>query len=187
MVRSAIEKKKKPKGPTRTHETVGKNIYFYSTRSPFSNFHPVPGGLEHEGVVLPTSEHHMMLAKALQNGNTEIAEKIRKARTPAEAKQLGRDIQPFNKERWRETNLGIVTRILVSKFRHPDLRDHLLSTDGCMLYEASPKDPIWGIGISVRHAASGMAHKGENRLGKALMRARTVLNEERLGVVQWDR
>ena len=93
MVRSAIEKKKKkPKGPTRTHETVGKNLYFYSTRSPFSNFHPVPGGLEHEGVVLPTSEHHMMLAKALQNGNAEIAEKIRKARTPAEAKAAAKEV-----------------------------------------------------------------------------------------------
>lgn len=186
MVRSAIEKKKK-KGPRRTHETVGRHVYFYSTLSPFSNFHPVPGGLEHEGVTLPTSEHHMMLAKALQNGNEEIAEKIRKARTPAEAKELGRAIQPFNKARWNETNVGIVTRILVSKFRRPDLRDSLLSTGNCTIYEASAKDKVWGIGISVRHAASGMAHKGENRLGKALMNARTVLNEERLGVVQWDR
>ena len=186
MVGSAIDKKKR-KGPTRTHEKLGKQIYFYSAKSPFSNFYPVPDGFEHEGIVLPTSEHHMMLAKALQNGNEENAEKIRKAKTPAQAKALGRKIEPFNKERWRETSLGIVTNILVSKFRHPQMQDHLLSTDGCMLYEASAKDSLWGIGVSVRHAACGMAHKGQNLLGKALVRARTILNDERLGVVPWDR
>ena len=39
-------------------------------------------------------------------------------------------------------------------------------------YEASPKDKIWGIGISVKQAREGKLHNGQNKLGRALDRAR---------------
>lgn len=182
MVQPAIAKHhhhKKGASPPKScgHES-GNVIYFYGNSSPLSNFHNVPGGFEHEGVTLPTSEHHMMHAKAVQNGDVERADAIQKAKTPMNAKKLGRKVAPFDQQLWGVTRQGIVTDILVSKFRVPSMKEALFSTDDKELCEASPTDCIWGIGINIAAAVRGEKHRGSNLLGKALMRARDILREE---------
>lgn len=54
-----------------------------------------------------------------------------------------------------------------SENRH--LKEELLSTGDAELVEDSDKDSFWGIGVD---------RKGQNQLGKALVRLRTQLRDE---------
>lgn len=155
-------------------------IYFYghSNGKPhphFSNFFPVPGGFEHNEVQFKTSEHALMYEKALLMGDAATALKIRNAKNPLDAKRLGRKVKPWNQARWEANCEGIMTAILVSKFSVPAMRPLLADTGTSNIYEASPRDKIWGIGISVAKAEAGGKHDGRNLLGKCLMRARDSL------------
>ena len=150
--------------------------YFYSNLCPESNFYKVEGGVTHNGINLPTSEHHFMYAKAMLMGDHESAARIKAAKTPGQAKQLGRRVKPFDHKLWTDSCEEIVTGILVSKFSTPNLKAYLLSIEG-NIYEASPTDKIWGIGISVKDAENGATHNGRNLLGKCLMKTRDILRE----------
>lgn len=156
------------------------NVYFYKTRSPFSNFYPVPDGFTYMNVHLPTSEHHLMFQKALLMGDAVSALKIREAKTPAAAKRLGRKVSPWDLNLWKAHSQDIMTNILIAKFQHPDMRDFLVNTGNADLYEAAPNDKIWGIGISVKDAKAGKQHNGLNQLGRCLMAARAALTDVEL-------
>jgi ribA/ribD-fused uncharacterized protein len=68
----------------------------------------------------------------------------------------------------------------VAKFgQHPELRQFLLGTGDRVLVEASPRDQIWGIGMSASNElATSPGHwRGLNLLGFALMQARQQLRE----------
>ena len=151
------------------------DVYFYGNASPFSNFYPVINGFTYDGVHLPTSEHHLMYQKALLMGDAATAGKIREATKPLEAKRLGRKVAPFDQQKWAANCEDLMTNILIAKFKHPGMRDHLVDTGFANIYEASHRDKIWGIGISVKAAEAGAAHNGRNLLGKCLMRARETV------------
>lgn len=61
--------------------------------------------------------------------------------------------------------------------QNPRLRGFLLSTGEQVLVEASPVDPIWGIGLAADHpdATRPEAWQGLNLLGFALMDVRERL------------
>tara|TARA_B110000858_G_C17809267_1_gene480004 strand:- start:3214 stop:3696 length:483 start_codon:yes stop_codon:yes gene_type:complete len=146
--------------------------YFYSNKCLESNFYLHP--FQHDGVTLPTAEHHLMRQKALLMGDGRVARTIEKAQTPRAAKLLGRKVGPWNQSRWDTNCDKIMEDILVSKFTSSKrMKDYLLGIVGDF-YEASPRDKIWGIGISVKDAENGVAHKPgcKNKLGQALNRAR---------------
>ena len=151
--------------------------YFYSNRCPESNFYPHP--FKYNDRILPTSEHHFMVEKARLMGDEEAVEKICKAKTPAEAKRLGRKIK-LNVPLWNANSMQIMSSIVLAKFQSSKkLRAHLLKFEG-HFYEASPKDTLWGIGISVKDAEAGKPHhpNAQNRLGKILDAVRDRLAKE---------
>ncbi len=111
-------------------------------------------------------------------GDSAILERILNARTPGEAKTLGRSVSGFSEDEWNTNRLRIVTDGSFAKFsQNADLRDYLLSTGSRVLVEASPRDRIWGIGMAESNPASTNpdAWKGHNLLGFALMAAREEL------------
>jgi len=133
----------------------------------------------YKGLLFPTAEHALMHEKAVLMGDSGTAAKILKAATPRSAKALGRKVEPFDQALWDAHCDQIMEDILVAKFSFSQrLREYLLGVCG-PFYEASPKDKIWGIGISVKQAQAGAPHNGENKLGKALDRARA-----RIGAVE---
>ena len=144
--------------------------YFYATRCKESNFHAC--SFTYDGVKLPTSEHHLMRAKASLMGDVEAVAKIEKAKKPMQAKRLGRQVRNFDAALWGERCDDVMEAILVAKFTSSaKMREYIVATEG-PFYEASANDKIWGIGIDVDAAESGEPHNGENKLGRALDRAR---------------
>ncbi|WP_373552981.1 NADAR family protein [Haliscomenobacter sp.] len=130
------------------------------------------------GVTYTSAEHWMMAQKALLFGDQTSFDKIIVAKTPAVAKNLGRAVQNFDLALWKEKCFELVTAGNVHKFgQHPDLKTFLLNTQDRVLVEASPLDPIWGIGLAANDpkAQDPEQWKGLNLLGFALMAARDIL------------
>ena len=134
------------------------------------------------GVRYATAEHWMMAKKAELFGDKEMIQKIILAKSPAEAKKLGRKVKNFDPKIWGENCFDIVCEGNYHKFsQHPDLNEFLLNTNQRVLVEASPVDKIWGIGMAQdnAHIENPRLWKGSNLLGFALMevRDRLIKNE----------
>ena len=147
-------------------------------RSCLSQWYPAAFTLDgHEYV---TAEHYMMAEKARFFGDPELAERIIRIETPAQAKKLGREVEGFDQQRWEEARCEIVFAANLAKFeQNLGCRAFLLASRDRVLVEASPVDTIWGIGLAMDdpRAESPEAWQGLNLLGFTLMRVREKLFE----------
>ncbi|MBP0451705.1 NADAR family protein [Kitasatospora sp. RG8] len=137
-----------------------------------------PSGFTVDGVAYASAEHWMMAGKARMFGDEAIVPRILAARTPAEAKKLGRQVRGFDEPAWAAGRFELVTQGNVAKFGQDEaLRAYLLGTASRVLVEASPVDRLWGIGLAAddERAQRPADWRGENLLGFALMEARTRL------------
>ncbi len=143
-------------------------IYFYSQideHAYLSNFSP--HGFELDGVYWPTVEHYFQAQKFAGHDH---AEHIRRARTPKEAKRLGRSRAHPLRPDWETVKDDVMHRAIQRKFEtHADLRERLLATGDETLIENARHDYYWGCG------ADG---SGLNRLGTILMEIRAALREQ---------
>lgn len=134
-----------------------------------------------DGQEYRSAEQFMMASKARLFVDQDSVEAILASTDPKEIKALGRKVAGFDERRWAEARLDLVTMGNVAKFgQDPSLRQFLLATGDDVLVEASPVDPVWGIGLaqSDARAADPREWRGLNLLGFALMRARAILKEE---------
>ncbi|MGA5822056.1 NADAR family protein [Kitasatospora sp. NPDC094028] len=137
-----------------------------------------PGRFTVDGVDYASAEHWMMAGKARMFDDHATAERILAARTPAEAKKLGRLVRGFDDATWEAGRFELVVEGNVAKFRQDeDLLGYLLGTGSRVLVEASPLDRIWGIGLAADdiRAQQPDEWRGLNLLGFALMEARARL------------
>ncbi|HEU5074736.1 MAG TPA: NADAR family protein [Polyangiaceae bacterium] len=145
-------------------------------RECLSQWYPAP--FSEDGVCYPTAEHYMMAGKARLFGDEAMLAAILKAVSPAEAKQLGRRVQGFVDAQWKQHCSRIVVSASVLKFgQNPRLGSFLLASGDSVIVEASPRDRIWGIGMSRNNprARDPRHWRGQNLLGFALMTARHEL------------
>jgi ribA/ribD-fused uncharacterized protein len=143
------------------------------TASCFSQWWPAE--FEVGGTKYASAEHYMMAEKARLFSDDAIRAQILAARTPAEAKTLGRKVAGFNDERWARERFAIVVAANAAKFdQHVALREFLVRTGDRVLVEASPVDAVWGIGLASDHedAERPESWRGLNLLGFALMEVR---------------
>lgn len=146
------------------------------TPSCFSQWFPTP--FEVDGVSYASAEHFMMAGKARLFDDAQTLERILVAATPADAKQLGRQVQGFDGAQWDAASFDIVVHGNLAKFsQHPALGEFLLATGEQVLVEASPVDRIWGIGLAAEDKKASQPEKwrGLNLLGFALMQVRSAL------------
>jgi ribA/ribD-fused uncharacterized protein len=144
-------------------------IKFYGTQDEygcFSNFAHAPFVLN--GSTWPTVEHYFQAQKF---PDTDYEEAIRKAKSPAKAKAMGRTRRYRLRGDWESVKDRIMREGVLAKFtRHADLRTFLLATGDALLIENSPTDDYWGCGS---HGG------GKNKLGKILMSVRDELRARR--------
>ena len=142
----------------------------------FSNWYPAPFVLD--GMKFNCAEQYMMYMKAKTFGDQSSMTLIMNAANPAHQKRLGKAVANFNPVKWDEVKEDIVYDACLAKYsQDKDLGDELVKTGGKILVEASPYDTIWGIGMGELDpdATDETKWKGQNLLGKALMRVRDYL------------
>lgn len=134
-----------------------------------------------DGVTYNCCEQFMMAEKARLFGDSETLSHILRTKSPREQKALGRRVANFDADAWTRACREIVHRGNLARFtQNPDLRQRLLDTGQKTIVEASPKDPIWGIGLA---ASDPRAHDpaqwlGTNWLGIALMQVRQNIRQD---------
>lgn len=124
-----------------------------------SNFYPVE--IKLDGIVYPNAETAFQAQKTL---DVEERRKFSMLKNPVQAKRLGRKVKL--RDDWEEVKLDIMTEIVSQKFlQHPHLIEMLLQTGDEELVEGNKwGDRFWGV----------CKDKGENHLGKILMKIRDV-------------
>ncbi len=144
----------------------------------FSQWYAAPFTVN--GVRYATAEHWMMAEKARLFGDEVACVQILAKDDPGAAKAVGRTVRGFDDGVWNQHRFDIVVRGNLAKFgQHPPLRDFLLATGDQVLVEASPVDPIWGIGLAAAdpRAQDPASWQGLNLLGFALMAVRDTLGD----------
>ncbi len=120
----------------------------------------------------------MMYKKAELFRDKDNAAKILKAKSPGEAKALGRMVRGFDERTWFDARWDIAFAGNLAKFaQNAELRKFLIGTGDRVLVEASPIDRIWGIGMDKEAAMHTNPSQwlGQNLLGFALMEVRSEL------------
>lgn len=132
-----------------------------------------------DGITYLHAEGFMMAEKARLFGDERTRRRIITAEHPAEAKKLGRLVSGFDETVWESARFDVVVQGNLAKFtQHGDLRRYLVSTAPRVLVEASPRDGIWGIGLSAQNvkATRPSEWRGRNLLGFALITVRSQLS-----------
>lgn len=126
-----------------------------------SNFFPCK--VEMEGKNYPSVEHAYQAAKTT-DPRARIAFQIPSDLTTGQAKRLGQQLDL--RSNWENIKIGVMYRLLVSKFSDTNLRLQLQATGEEELIEGNDwGDSFWGVCGGV----------GENFLGKCLMQVRSTL------------
>lgn len=121
--------------------------FFYSQKSPLSNWYL--RDMVIKGITFNCMEQYMMYAKAMLFGDTVTAAKILAEPDQGKQKRLGRDVTPFDEDKWIHHRQPIVFAGLKEKFtQHDDLYDFVMSIDCVTFVEAAKGDKIWGVGLS---------------------------------------
>lgn len=139
------------------------------------------GDFEIAGTTYCCAEQFMMAEKARLFGDRVAESAILATEDPAEHQRLGRQVRSFSAYRWEQVRFEIVVKANLAKFQqNPDMLEALLETETRVLVEASPKDTIWGIGLSASDADAyePSRWKGLNLLGKALMEVRALVQAD---------
>ena len=120
----------------------------------------------------------MMASKARLFGDHKTLAKILASAEPKDAKALGRMVVGFEAALWEAHGFDFVVQANLAKFsQNLELKDFLISTSPKVLVEASPVDPVWGIGLASDdpQALDAAQWPGRNLLGFALMEVREQL------------
>ena len=109
-----------------------------------------------------TTEHYF---QSMKFPGSIVQEKVRTASTPALAKKLARQHKSEVRKDWFDISIKVMETALKAKFSIPELKEKLLDTGDLELQEGNTwNDTFWGVDLK-----SG---KGENHLGKLLMKIR---------------
>ena len=138
-------------GRTRPGSRTGASVlFFHHGEGDFGAlFNSHPYVFSYEGATFASAEKALTFAKARLFDDAVAQAAILDEPRPLRAKRLGRKVRGLNAELWGDAALAIAESILTANFaQNADLRSVLLSTGDARLGEASPSNPLWGIGMS---------------------------------------
>ncbi|UXI67933.1 NADAR family protein [Tahibacter amnicola] len=142
-------------------------IRFYRTTDDygeFSNF--ARYSIFVDGKRWPTSEHYF---QAMKFHDEASRNEIRRASTPAQAAEKGRDRKRKLRNDWESVKDEVMRKALIAKFtQHDELRQLLLDTGDAWLIEHTANDSYWG---------DGGDGSGKNKLGQLLMQVRDQIRK----------
>jgi ribA/ribD-fused uncharacterized protein len=143
-----------------------------------SNFYPCK--IVHQGITYPSTEHYYVAQKVnddqIINGKfypkADVREMISNISTPGQVKRFGRALKL--RSDWDNIKLGVMEWCLREKFKEENLKEMLLQTGDQELIESNYwHDVVWGVCTCQK-----CGNKGENNLGKLLMKIRGEIKSE---------
>ena len=160
-----------------TPDIADNMVAFFTGESPLSN-HFI-SNQKVNGVLYHSNEQFYLASKAKFVDDMDSYDKIMAATTPGRCKVISHNIKG-ELTHWNDTeSFKVMKQGLMAKFsQNPALRSFLLTTANKQLVEANPRDPIWGVGLSLKQRdliADIKNWKGANQLGKALQEVREHL------------
>ena len=127
--------------------------------------------IEFEGITYPTNEHFFQAMKTL---DVDERRQIANCLTPGQAKRMGRRVAL--RPDWEEVKEDVMFLGLCLKFADEQLADWLVETGDELLVEGTTwHDNEWG-NCSCPKCKN---IEGKNKLGKLLMKVRSMIREER--------
>jgi len=140
-----------------------------SGRNWFSNFLPFEESLKYQGLFFVTPEHFY---QAMKSKDFNDRHHVSLARTPGQAKRRGRSIKL--RSDWEQIKQDVMEYALRYKFQASTWRKKLLATGNDEIIEWNYwHDNIWG--NCTCNKCQNI--KGQNLLGKLLMKIRAELNK----------
>jgi len=127
----------------------------------------------------------MMAAKARLFKDHRAVELIMSSPDPSAHKRIGRGVRNFDSAAWDREKQNAVLSGNYAKFtQNPAMKHHLLSTGNKRLAEASPLDPVWGIGLRADdpRAKGPRQWRGKILLGEALSAVREEIRDTETGL-----
>ena len=162
---------------------VDNMVLFWGDGDIFSNFHPA-SFIFHVGrdIKFPTSEHAFMYMKALFFDDHEAANKVLEAKTPYDAKKIGRTVKNFDEDLWSAVAETVMYDVNASKYtQNVALLEGMMATRGKELVEASKFDKIWGTGFAEDDPQGYNKYNWPpncNKLGRVLTKLRDDLYQK---------
>jgi ribA/ribD-fused uncharacterized protein len=127
-----------------------------------------------------SGEHHFMHGKALLFGDQSIADRILRASSPGQARELGRRVSGFREDVWVAERARLMDEANHAKFfALPGLAAYLVSTWPAVLVQASALDRVWASGLDLDDPFLPRPARwpGLNLVGFSLMKARQALRQ----------
>lgn len=148
-----------------------KFTFFYG--GPFSQWHKSTFFID--GIAYSHAEQYMMAEKARLFGDIESLNKIMSSKDPKEQKSLGKNVKPYDDNKWNSVAKQVVYKGNMAKFtQNENLKKILLDTEGTTLVEASPVDRKYGVGLAENDPLiqDRKNWRGTNWLGEVLTQVR---------------
>ena len=164
------------RNPTNLAQTI---ILFYGRQPVYSNFYILP--FKTDGRQFNCTEQYFQYRKAIYFGDVKTAAKIMKTISPRQQKKLGRQVNRYEEQRWKQVRFKIMEEGCMAKFtQNNGEREKLLATGDSRLAECSPTDKIWAIGLSLtdHRALNPKKWKGQNLMGAVLENVRDCIAEK---------
>ena len=135
---------------------------------PLDNFSAF--GLEMDGEYFQTSEHAFQYLKFVET-NKDIANKIKNAFSPNEARNIAHENKQYRLSNWQDVKYKNMEKVLRLKVnQNPEVRKVLLDTKDYIIAEnCIDEDTDWGLDNN---------NQGNNNLGKIWMKIREDIQGE---------
>ena len=127
----------------------------------------------------------MMAEKARLFKEHRAVELIMSSPDPSTHKRIGRGVRNVDSAAWDREKQNAVLSGNYAKFtQNPAVKHHLLSSGNKRLAEASPLDPVWGIGLRADgpRAKDPRQWRGKKLLGEALSAVREKIRDSETGL-----
>lgn len=149
---------------------------FWGQASPFSSWRA--SSFEIDGIQYSSGEQRMMHCKAAMFGDEIAAAAIMGTPSPWRQKAIGRTVAGYDEEVWARERFSMMVEVVYYKaMQDEEIKAYLLSTGDSVIVEASPEDPVWGIGMRADdpRAIDRSKWQGDNLLGEAWTVAREMI------------
>uniref|UniRef100_A0A0N5C627 DUF1768 domain-containing protein n=1 Tax=Strongyloides papillosus TaxID=174720 RepID=A0A0N5C627_STREA len=159
-------------------EIVGNVVVFGGRGSPLSNFYKSVFA-DKENRMYYSVEQYFQYRKALYFKDFVMADKIKEAKTPVEAKRLGGRVKNFDEKKWDDVKFDIMLEELTLKFQSLPfksiLEDYYIDTSTLIrrVFLENTGNMYWGGSINI---TTGRI-QGKNYLGKLLNKLASQLFE----------